>query len=96
MKMFSFPIALFGCLLFVALPVHAAPADHVVVGVNVTNNDGTLSQAFQEEEIRHLAENDVKTIRVGLVAAAHRGVDTPNDYAEFVRAYRAGEARRVA
>jgi 3-deoxy-manno-octulosonate cytidylyltransferase (CMP-KDO synthetase) len=36
------------------------------------------------------------TIRVGLVAHAHRGVDTPADYAEFVRAYRDGGTRRAA
>jgi 3-deoxy-manno-octulosonate cytidylyltransferase (CMP-KDO synthetase) len=36
------------------------------------------------------------TIRVGLVAHAHRGVDTPADYADFVRAYRDGRTRRVA
>lgn len=46
----------------------AAQADNVVVGVNISNNNGSLSQAFQEDEIRHLAESGVKTIRTGLVA----------------------------
>lgn len=36
------------------------------------------------------------TIRVGLVAHAHRGVDTPADYAEFVQTYRDGRTRRAA
>jgi 3-deoxy-manno-octulosonate cytidylyltransferase (CMP-KDO synthetase) len=36
------------------------------------------------------------TIRVGIVAKAHRGVDTPADYAEFVRAYRDDGTRRAA
>jgi 3-deoxy-manno-octulosonate cytidylyltransferase (CMP-KDO synthetase) len=35
-------------------------------------------------------------IRVGLVARAHRGVDTPNDYAAFVRSYQDGQSRRAA
>ena len=35
-------------------------------------------------------------IRVGLVARAHRGVDTPEDYAAFVRTYRELESRRAA
>jgi 3-deoxy-manno-octulosonate cytidylyltransferase (CMP-KDO synthetase) len=42
------------------------------------------------------------SINVGIVAEAHRGVDTPADYAEFVRWYReggeggAGGTRRAA
>jgi 3-deoxy-manno-octulosonate cytidylyltransferase (CMP-KDO synthetase) len=36
------------------------------------------------------------TIRVGLVAHAHRGIDTPADYAAFVQACRDGEPRRAA
>jgi 3-deoxy-manno-octulosonate cytidylyltransferase (CMP-KDO synthetase) len=36
------------------------------------------------------------TIRVGVVAEAHRGIDTPADYAEFVRACRDGGTRRAA
>jgi 3-deoxy-manno-octulosonate cytidylyltransferase (CMP-KDO synthetase) len=35
-------------------------------------------------------------IRVGLVARAHRGVDTPEDYAAFVRTYRELQSRRAA
>jgi 3-deoxy-manno-octulosonate cytidylyltransferase (CMP-KDO synthetase) len=35
-------------------------------------------------------------IRIGLVARAHRGVDTADDYAAFVRSYREGESRRAA
>lgn len=35
-------------------------------------------------------------IRVGLVARAHRGIDTPEDYAAFVRTYRELESRRAA
>jgi 3-deoxy-manno-octulosonate cytidylyltransferase (CMP-KDO synthetase) len=35
-------------------------------------------------------------IRVGLVARAHRGVDTPDDYAAFVRSYRELETRHAA
>jgi 3-deoxy-manno-octulosonate cytidylyltransferase (CMP-KDO synthetase) len=36
------------------------------------------------------------TIRVGIVASAHRGVDTPEDYREFVRSYREELSRRAA
>jgi 3-deoxy-manno-octulosonate cytidylyltransferase (CMP-KDO synthetase) len=36
------------------------------------------------------------TIRVGVVGEAHRGVDTPADYADFVRACRDGGTRRAA
>jgi 3-deoxy-manno-octulosonate cytidylyltransferase (CMP-KDO synthetase) len=36
------------------------------------------------------------TIRVGIVAHAHRGVDTPADYTDFVRAYRENGPRRAA
>ena len=35
-------------------------------------------------------------IRVGMVARAHRGIDTPEDYAAFVRTYRELEGRRAA
>jgi 3-deoxy-manno-octulosonate cytidylyltransferase (CMP-KDO synthetase) len=35
-------------------------------------------------------------IRVGLVARAHRGVDTADDYAAFVRSYREDGSRRAA
>ena len=53
-----------------------------------------LEQIEKLEQLRVLGTGG--TIRVGLVAAAHRGVDTPDDYAEFVRAYRAGGTRRAA
>jgi 3-deoxy-manno-octulosonate cytidylyltransferase (CMP-KDO synthetase) len=46
------------------------------------------------EQLRVLAMGC--SIKVGLVEVAHKGVDTPSDYAEFVRAYRANEARRAA
>ncbi len=46
------------------------------------------------EQLRVLATGC--SIKVGLVDDAHKGVDTPSDYAEFVRAYRANEARRAA
>jgi 3-deoxy-manno-octulosonate cytidylyltransferase (CMP-KDO synthetase) len=36
------------------------------------------------------------TIRVGLVEHAHRGIDTPADYAEFVRTFRDGGTRQAA
>lgn len=35
-------------------------------------------------------------IQVGLAAHAHRGVDTPDDYDAFVRAYRGGQSLRAA
>jgi hypothetical protein len=54
------------CFLF--LNSREARAENVIVGVNIANNDGTVSQAFQEEEIKHLAANGVKTIRTGLVS----------------------------
>ncbi len=38
------------------------------------------------EQLRYLGAGG--TIRVGVVAAAHKGVDTPDDYAAFVRACR--------
>lgn len=46
------------------------------------------------EQLRVLGNSG--QIRVGLVARAHRGVDTPEDYAAFVRSYRELEARRAA
>jgi 3-deoxy-manno-octulosonate cytidylyltransferase (CMP-KDO synthetase) len=53
-----------------------------------------LEQTEKLEQLRVLGMGG--TIRVGLVATAHRGVDTSTDYAEFVRAYRDGETRRAA
>jgi 3-deoxy-manno-octulosonate cytidylyltransferase (CMP-KDO synthetase) len=45
-----------------------------------------LEQTEKLEQLRVLGIGG--SIRVGLVAHAHRGVDTPADYAEFVAAYR--------
>ncbi len=53
-----------------------------------------LEQAEKLEQLRVLGTGG--TIRVGLVEHAHRGIDTPADYAEFVRMYRQEGARRVA
>lgn len=53
-----------------------------------------LEQIEKLEQLRVMGLGG--TIRVGLVASAHRGVDTPADYAEFVRAYRFGEKRSAA
>lgn len=53
-------------LLFVSS--YGAQAQNVIVGVNIANNDGTISQAFQDEEIKQLADSGVKTIRTGLVS----------------------------
>jgi len=53
-----------------------------------------LEQAEKLEQLRVLGTGG--TIRVGLVEHAHRGIDTPADYAEFVRTYRDGGTRRAA
>lgn len=56
-----------------------------------------LEQAEKLEQLRVLGTGG--TIIVGLVEHAHRGVDTPADYAEFVRWYRQngeGGTRRAA
>ncbi len=53
-----------------------------------------LEESEKLEQLRVLGIGG--TIRVGLVAHAHRGVDTPADYEEFVRAYRDGGRRLVA
>jgi 3-deoxy-manno-octulosonate cytidylyltransferase (CMP-KDO synthetase) len=53
-----------------------------------------LESTEKLEQLRVLATGG--TIRVGFVDVAHKGVDTPNDYAEFVRAYRESQARRAA
>lgn len=53
-----------------------------------------LELAEKLEQLRVLGTGG--TIGVGLVAHAHRGVDTPADYDDFVRAYRAGGTRRAA
>ncbi len=53
-----------------------------------------LEQSEQLEQLRVLGTGGA--IRVGLVASAHRGVDTPADYAAFVAAYREGRSCRAA
>ncbi len=53
-----------------------------------------LEEAEKLEQLRVLGTGG--TIQVGQVAHAHRGVDTPADYAAFVRAYREGRSRRAA
>ncbi|MBX9584597.1 MAG: 3-deoxy-manno-octulosonate cytidylyltransferase [Gemmataceae bacterium] len=53
-----------------------------------------LEEAEKLEQLRVLGTGG--TIGVGVVAHAHRGIDTPADYAAFVRAYREGESRRAA
>ena len=59
-----------------------------------------LEQSEKLEQLRVLGAGG--TIGVGIVAHSHRGVDTPADYAAFVRWYRengedrAGGTRRVA
>lgn len=53
-----------------------------------------LEEAEKLEQLRVLGAGGA--ISVGLVAHAHRGVDTPADYAAFVRSYRDGGSRRAA
>jgi 3-deoxy-manno-octulosonate cytidylyltransferase (CMP-KDO synthetase) len=53
-----------------------------------------LEQSEKLEQLRVLGTGGA--IRVGIVAEAHRGVDTPADYAEFVRVFREGRTRRAA
>ncbi|MBN9123024.1 MAG: 3-deoxy-manno-octulosonate cytidylyltransferase [Planctomycetes bacterium] len=56
-----------------------------------------LEESEKLEQLRVLGTGG--TIGVGIVREAHRGVDTPADYAEFVRWYREGGAdgtRRAA
>lgn len=53
-----------------------------------------LEESEKLEQLRVLGTGG--TIQVGLVAHAHRGVDTPADYAAFVQAYREGKVRRAA
>ncbi|MFO0801136.1 MAG: 3-deoxy-manno-octulosonate cytidylyltransferase [Gemmataceae bacterium] len=53
-----------------------------------------LEEAEKLEQLRVLGAGG--TIQVGQVAHAHRGVDTPADYAAFVRAYGEGRSRRAA
>lgn len=53
-----------------------------------------LEESEKLEQLRVLGTGG--TIQVGIVAEAHRGVDTPADYADFVRACREGRTRRAA
>ena len=53
-----------------------------------------LEQLEKLEQLRHLGTGGV--IQVGLTAAAHRGVDTPADYAAFVAAESRGRHRHAA
>jgi 3-deoxy-manno-octulosonate cytidylyltransferase (CMP-KDO synthetase) len=53
-----------------------------------------LEEIEKLEQLRVLAMGG--TIRVGQVAHAHRGVDTPADYADFVRYCRSRQARAAA
>jgi 3-deoxy-manno-octulosonate cytidylyltransferase (CMP-KDO synthetase) len=53
-----------------------------------------LEQSEKLEQLRVLGTGG--TIHVGIVAEAHRGVDTPADYADFVRACREGRTHRAA
>jgi 3-deoxy-manno-octulosonate cytidylyltransferase (CMP-KDO synthetase) len=46
------------------------------------------------EQLRVLAAG--RHIRVGIVEHAGRGVDTPDDYKRFVKAYRQGQVDRAA
>jgi hypothetical protein len=43
-------------------------AGDMIVGVNVTNNDGSVSTSFQDEEIKQLIESHVIAIRIGLAS----------------------------
>ncbi|MBA4188758.1 MAG: 3-deoxy-manno-octulosonate cytidylyltransferase [Planctomycetaceae bacterium] len=54
----------------------------------------TLELAEKLEQLRVLGTGG--TIRVGVVPHAHRGIDTPADYAEFVRTYRDDGTRQAA
>jgi 3-deoxy-manno-octulosonate cytidylyltransferase (CMP-KDO synthetase) len=53
-----------------------------------------LEQLEKLEQLRALAQG--LRIRVGVVAQAAGGVDTPEDYARFVQLYRAGRLRPAA
>jgi 3-deoxy-manno-octulosonate cytidylyltransferase (CMP-KDO synthetase) len=53
-----------------------------------------LEESEKLEQLRVLGTGG--TITVGTIAKAHRGVDTPADYAEFVRAFREDGPRHAA
>ncbi len=53
-----------------------------------------LEQCEKLEQLRVLAVG--RRIHVGVVAHASRGVDTPADYAQFVRIYRRSESQQAA
>jgi 3-deoxy-manno-octulosonate cytidylyltransferase (CMP-KDO synthetase) len=54
----------------------------------------SLEQAEKLEQLRVLARG--QRIQVGIVAKAHRGVDTPADYQRFVELYRGGQQNQAA
>jgi hypothetical protein len=62
------PLLLRAGLLLGTLAGSVAHAANVIVGVNLSNNDGALSQAFLDEEIKQLVDNHVTTIRTGLAS----------------------------
>jgi 3-deoxy-manno-octulosonate cytidylyltransferase (CMP-KDO synthetase) len=53
-----------------------------------------LEESEKLEQLRVLGTGG--TITVGTVVKAHRGVDTPADYADFVRAFREDGTRHAA
>jgi len=53
-----------------------------------------LEQIEQLEQLRALAMG--ASIRLGIVSQAHKGIDTPADYTEFVRNYRTDQERQAA
>jgi 3-deoxy-manno-octulosonate cytidylyltransferase (CMP-KDO synthetase) len=53
-----------------------------------------LEETEKLEQLRVLALG--RRIQVGVVAHAHRGVDTPADYARFVEAFRSANAKQAA
>ena len=61
-------LAILTLICFLFFNVDQTRAGSVMVGVNVTNNDGSLSASFQDEEIKQLAAEGVRTIRIGLAS----------------------------
>jgi hypothetical protein len=77
-------IVLIACILFGTLGARAAPAENVVVGVNVVGPD-QLNEQQQDALLKQLTDNGVKVIRTGLgsdksidfvMRAFSRGVST--------------------
>lgn len=76
MKRFAHPIVLFGCLLFVGLPVHAQ-TDDVVVGINSMEQEGSKDSSVEERQnatLRDLKAAGVRVIRNG-IGADDKGLD---------------------